>query len=114
MKIFKKDNLFLSGLFLIFLFFLQRQFFSLLKIDIVSKISPSLSIVYLVILFSVILIAILWTIYYVPALFVMEILSLPMFKVIWIKTIYQDVVTFVNEHRILIVSRNKLYCQFRC
>lgn len=113
MKLLMKNNKFNLSFFIVFLFFLQRQFFSLLNINLLITLDQNINIIDLLILAILIPISLVF-IYYIPVLLFTEILisfntnvSFPL------QIEYKQF--YVNyKQKIVTHNRNKEYCTFRC
>ena len=113
MKYIKKISIFYVFLSAVLIFFLQRQFFSLLNVEIFRGIELNGNIILHTILITLSIIIVIVCSYLVPLLLIIHIsklnfISLPSININEVK------VTFVLKQRHLIVNRNILYCRFRC
>ena len=113
MKYIKRINIFYVFLSIVLVFFLQRQFFSLLDVEIFRGIELNANILVHTIVMIVSLVIVIICVYLIPLLLIIHIskfnfISLPNIKV------NEIVIAFVSKQRELIVKRNILYCRYRC
>lgn len=113
MKYIKRINIFYVFLSIVLVFFLQRQFFSLLDVEVFRGIELNSNILLHTIIMIVSLVIVIVCVYLIPLLLIIHISKLSFVSLPNIQ-VNEIVIAFVQKQRDLIVNRNILYCRYRC
>ena len=114
MTILKKINVFYCLLFLVFIFFLQRQFFSLLDVELISSSNSIITFSYFALLIGISMMSVLMVLYYLPTIIVIKLVHKLYVSIPEISIQLSHVVSCFRTQRIKVVNRNKIYCTYRC